>query len=87
MKKSWTAETTSFLFFVLSLAGVVAALVAHQGKHLPDWSQLIAINSILSLFSLLMRIGVSIVLAESMHFSLTRRLQRLLAFKCSKAYQ
>jgi hypothetical protein len=69
-KKSWTAETSSFIFSVLVLAGLVVTLFVHQGKPLPKWPQLITINSVLSLFSLLMRTGVSVVLAEGMsHFS------------------
>jgi hypothetical protein len=65
-KRSWTAETFSFVFSVLTLAGLVAILSAHQGKPLPNWPQLITINSVLSLFSLLMRTGVSVILAEGM---------------------
>jgi hypothetical protein len=63
---SWTTETFSFVFSVLTLAGLVATLSALQGKPLPKWPQLITINSVLSLFSLLMRTGVSVVLAEGM---------------------
>jgi hypothetical protein len=65
-KKSWTVETFSFIFSVLTLVGLVATLSAHQGKPLPKWPQLITINSVLSLFSLIMRTGVSVVLAEGM---------------------
>ena len=65
-KKSWTVETSSFIFSVLTLAGLVVTLSAHQGKPLPKWPQLITINSVLSLFSLIMRTGVSVVLAEGM---------------------
>ena len=65
-KKSWTVETFSFIFSVLTLAGLVATLSTHQGKPLPKWPQLITINSVLSLFSLIMRTGVTVVLAEGM---------------------
>lgn len=63
-KKSWTVETFSFIFSILTLAGLIATLSAHQGKPLPKWPQLITINSVLSLFSLIMRTGVTVVLAE-----------------------
>lgn len=63
-RRRWTSETFSLLFASLSLLGLVATLVAHQGKPLPQWPQLITINSIISLFSILIRAGVSVVLAE-----------------------
>jgi hypothetical protein len=52
------------MFSVLSLVGLVMTLAAHQDRRLPDWPQLVTINSIVSLFSLLMRAGVGFVLAE-----------------------
>jgi hypothetical protein len=63
-RKSWTAEVLSYVFSVLSLVGLVMTLAAHQDRRLPDWPQLVTINSIVSLFSLLMRAGVGFVLAE-----------------------
>ncbi|KAF2631181.1 hypothetical protein BU25DRAFT_386135 [Macroventuria anomochaeta] len=62
--KGWTAELCSYVFAVLSLFSLAATLLAHQGKPLPEWPQLITINSIVSLFSLLMRAGIGLVLAE-----------------------
>lgn len=72
--KGWTAETCSYLFAVLSLLGLVATLYAHQNKPLPEWPQLITVNSIVSLFSLLMRAGVGLVLAEGTLIGLCRSL-------------
>jgi hypothetical protein len=62
--RSWTTETCSYMIAILALAGLVATLSAHQGKPLPQWPQLVTINSIISLFSLLMRACVGVVLAE-----------------------
>lgn len=62
--KSWTAETGSFVVSILAIAGLVGTLLAHQSKPLPQWPQLVTINSIISLFSLLMRACVGVVLAE-----------------------
>lgn len=62
--KSWTTETCSYVISVLALAGLVATLLSHQNKPLPQWPQLVTINSIISLFSLLMRACVGVVLAE-----------------------
>ena len=63
-RKSWTAEVCSFAFALVSLMGLVLVLSKHQGKPIPEWPQLITINSVVSLFALFMRIGVGVVLAE-----------------------
>lgn len=69
--KSWTAETCSYIVSILALAGLTATLLVHQNKPLPQWPQLVTINSIISLFSLLMRACAGVVLAEGMsHLSL-----------------
>ena len=62
--QSWTVETLSLVVSVLGLAGLVATLLAHEYKPLPQWPQLVTINSIISLFSLLMRTCVGVVLTE-----------------------
>jgi hypothetical protein len=62
--RSWTAETLSFIVSILTLAGLIATLLAHQHRPLPQWPRLVNINSIISLFSLLMRSCVGVVLAE-----------------------
>jgi hypothetical protein len=61
---SWTAETCSYVFSLLIFAGLVAMLLVHQDKAIPEWPQIVSINSIVSLFSLFMRTGVGVVLAE-----------------------
>jgi hypothetical protein len=65
-KMGWTAEVLSLLFALLSLLGLVATLIAHQNKPLPDWPQLVSLNSIISLFSLLIRTSIGVVLAEGL---------------------
>ena len=67
--RGWTTETCSYITSVLALAGLVATLLAHQNRPLPQWPQLVTINSIISLFSLLMRACVGVVLAEGTLFS------------------
>jgi hypothetical protein len=62
----WTAETFSCIFAIVALLGLVATLAAHEDKPLPQWPQIVNINSIISLFSLLIRAGVGVVLAEGM---------------------
>jgi hypothetical protein len=64
--RSWTAETCSYTVSIMALAGLVTTLLAHQNKPLPQWPQLVTINLIISLFALIMRAGVGVVLAEGM---------------------
>lgn len=69
----WKTETCSYIVAVLALVGLVATLSAHQGRPLPQWPHLVTINSIISLFSLLMRACVGVVLAEGRSPSSCRR--------------
>jgi hypothetical protein len=62
--KSWTVETLSWIVSIMALVGLIATLLAHQSKPLPQWPQLVTINSIMSLFSLIMRTCVGVVLTE-----------------------
>ena len=61
---SWTAETCSFAFSLLTFTGLVTMLLVHQNRPIPEWPQIVSINSIVSLFALFMRTGVGLVLAE-----------------------
>lgn len=66
LTKRWTAEVASCVFALAALAGLVVILRTHQDRPLPQWPQLVTINSIVSIFSLLMRAGVCYVLAEGL---------------------
>jgi hypothetical protein len=70
-QKGWTAETCSCIFALLSLLGLVATLLAQQNKPMPEWPQIVSINSIISLFALLMRAGVGTVLTEGVFATLS----------------
>jgi len=63
-RKSWAMETLSLFASVLTLAGLVSTLLVHQNRPPPQWPQLVTINSIISLFSLLMRAFVGVILTE-----------------------
>jgi hypothetical protein len=62
--KSWTTEICSYFVAILLLDGLIATLSSHQSKPLPQWPHLVTINSIISLFPLIMRVCVGVVLAE-----------------------
>jgi hypothetical protein len=67
--RSWTAEACSYFFSVVTFAGLVVILLGYQDKPNPEWPQLVSINSVVSLFSLVMRASVSLVLAEGKAYS------------------
>lgn len=60
----WTAEVCSYIFSLLTFGGLVTILLVHQNKPIPEWPQLVSINSIVSLFSLFTGTEVGLVLAE-----------------------
>ena len=60
----WTAEACSYVISLLAFGGLFTTLMAHQARPLPQWPQLVTINSIVSLFSLLIRASVGLILAE-----------------------
>jgi len=64
--RGWTPEIVSCLFAIASLGGLVATLKTHEGRPLPGWPQLVTINSIVSIFSMMIRASVGLVLAEGM---------------------
>ncbi|KAF2116834.1 hypothetical protein BDV96DRAFT_598678 [Lophiotrema nucula] len=63
-KSGWNAEICGCVFAALSLMGLVMILRAHEAGPLPDWPQLVTINSIVSIFTLFIRAGIAMVLAE-----------------------
>jgi hypothetical protein len=81
----WTLETYSFVFALLSLLDLVATLLAHQGKLLLQWPRIIIINSIISLFSILIRAAIGVIFAEGMTITGFITLQNCLASVAQKA--
>ncbi|KAF2631346.1 hypothetical protein BU25DRAFT_428322 [Macroventuria anomochaeta] len=63
-RAGWTIETCSCILALLSLSGMIATLWKHQDQPLPAWPQIMSINAIVSLFSLIMRAAIGVVVAE-----------------------
>ena len=70
-KAGWTIETCSCIVAVISLLGMIATLWKHQNQPLPAWPQMMSINAIVSLFSLIMRAGIGVVVAEGCYLQVT----------------
>jgi hypothetical protein len=60
----WTAEVATCVFALLALAGLAVVLSRFEDRPLPDWPKLVTVNSIISIFALLIRASVGLVLAE-----------------------
>jgi hypothetical protein len=67
----WTAEVATCVFALLALAGLAVVLSRFEDRPLPDWPKLVTVNSIISIFALLIRASVGLVLAEGMLCHLT----------------
>ncbi|KAF2849567.1 hypothetical protein T440DRAFT_533728 [Plenodomus tracheiphilus IPT5] len=47
--RSWTAEIFACIVTIFSLGGLILTLLTHQNRPLPQWPQLVTINSIISM--------------------------------------
>jgi hypothetical protein len=63
-RHGWTAETCACIFALCALVGLIVVLLRLQNRPLPDWPHAVTVNSIVSIFALLIRASVGIVLAE-----------------------
>jgi hypothetical protein len=64
LQDTWALEMASCGLAVLSLFAIIVLLALHQNEPLPNWPQLITINSLLSVFSTLLKIGLALPLSQ-----------------------
>lgn len=64
LANGWNFEILSCLLAVVALVGLVVTLWKHENRPLPQWPRIVTINSIISIFTLLIRTGVCFILAE-----------------------
>jgi hypothetical protein len=60
----WVVEMLSYLLAILSLAVIVMILALHQNKPMPQWPGLISINSLVSIFTSIMKAAMLLPVAE-----------------------
>ena len=60
----WIAEMLSYLLAILALTAVVIILALHQNKPMPQWPSLISINSLVSIFTSIMKAAMLLPVAE-----------------------
>lgn len=71
-QESWTPEIVSCVLSILSLVAIVIVLALYQNQPIPNWPRLITINSLLSIFSTLLKIGIALPLSQGKRSEHTR---------------
>ena len=61
---NWTDETFGFMLAVLALGVIVGMLSGYSGKRLPEWPSLVSINSLISIFTSIMKSSMLLPIAE-----------------------
>lgn len=60
----WLMEILSFVVSLVALAVIIAILATHQDKSLPQWPTLISINSLVSIFTSILKAAMLLPVAE-----------------------
>lgn len=63
--KHWLPETASLVFALSVFVAIVVLLATRQGKPQPDWPSLLNINTLLSIFTTLLRVSILFPVAEA----------------------
>ena len=67
----WALEIFCCIFALLNLVAIIIVLVAQQNKPIPQWPGLISINSLISVFTALMKAAMMVPVAEGMKHTLS----------------
>jgi hypothetical protein len=60
----WIVEVLSYIFALVALAAIVITLALHNNKPLPRWPSLISINSLVSIFTAILKAAMLLPVAE-----------------------
>lgn len=64
--KCWWLETAACLLFLAALVAIFATLYPHQGKPLPEWPYQLSVNTLLSIYVVVMKGTILLVTAEGL---------------------
>lgn len=64
--KNWWLETGACFIFVLALVAIIVTLRPHQDKPLPQWPYNISVNSLISIYVVILKATVLLVTAEGL---------------------
>ena len=63
----WLLEIASCLLACISFMAIISTLAVHQGRPLPEWPDLISINSLLAIFNTVLKGCLVMPVAEGMY--------------------
>jgi hypothetical protein len=64
--RGWWIESIACFFVIASLGAIVGVVWYHNGQPLPNWKHGITINSLVSIFLVIMKSGMGLVLAQGL---------------------
>jgi len=62
--KPWWTEIIACVFVLLAIFAIVLTLVIHQNQPLPNWPFGISVNSLVSVFAVILKGGMLLILSE-----------------------
>ena len=62
--KIWIWEIISIILAILIFSGTIIFLDSYNGKPLPEWPASVTLNTVLSIFSTVLRALIMVVLTE-----------------------
>ena len=63
----WVVEITSLVVASAALAAIIILLAVHQDRPLPQWPRLISINSLIAIFTAILKAAIILPVAEGMY--------------------
>ena len=78
--KNWWIEFSACLIFVFALIAIIVTLRPHQNKPLPQWPYSISINSLISIYVVILKAAILLVTAEGLGTFQLEKLSPLLLF-------
>ena len=74
--KSWWIEIGACVLSLVALIAIVGTLQPHQGKPLPQWPYQISVNTLISIYAVVLKVTILLVTAEGLGQLKWRRFQR-----------
>ena len=67
---AWLIEISSFFLATLALAAIFITLAVHSGRPMPQWPKVISINSLIAIFTAVLKAALMMPVAEGIVFGL-----------------
>ena len=65
---AWLSEISSLFLATLALAAIFITLATHSGRPMPQWPRWISINSLIAIFTAVLKAALMMPVAEGMVF-------------------